>query len=78
MTISFRLNAQEAQLITNYAKLKKQSVSEIMRTAIIEKIEDEIDLMAYEEAMAEHLSNPQTYSFDEMWKMINEQDKENE
>lgn len=73
MTFSLRVNEKEAQLITNYAKLKKQTVSEIMRTAIIEKIEDEIDLAAYDEAMAEHLKNPQTHSFDEVWKMINDE-----
>jgi len=67
---SFRINEEEAQLITNYAKLKQKTVSEVMRTAIIEKIEDEIDLIAYEEAMAEHLKNPQIYSCDEVWNMI--------
>lgn len=73
MTFSLRVNEKEAQLITNYAKLKKQTVSELMRTAIIEKIEDEIDLAAYDEAMAEHLKNPQAHTFDEVWKMINDE-----
>ena len=74
MTISLRLNTDEAKLINDYAKLKKQTVSEIMRNAVIEKIEDEIDLMAYEEAMAEYMNDPQTCTLDEMWKLINQND----
>jgi hypothetical protein len=37
-----------------------------MRQAVLEKIEDEIDLDLYTQAMKEHTENPQDISFDEM------------
>jgi len=70
MTISLRLNDEDTKLIRSYAKLKRKSVSEIMRSAIIEQIETEYDLKAYEKAMAEHKKNPVTYSLDEVEKEL--------
>ena len=68
MTISIRLTPDEAELIKAYAKIKNQSVSEVMRRAILEQIEDEYDLEVYEKAMAEYRENPVTYSLDEIEK----------
>ncbi len=68
MTISIRLTPDEAELIKAYAKIKNQSVSEVIRRAIIDQIEDEYDLEVYEKAMAEYRENPVTYSLDEIEK----------
>ena len=68
MTISIRLTPDEAELIKAYAKIKNQSVSEVMRRAILEQIEDEYDLEVYEKAMAEYRETPVTYSLDEIEK----------
>lgn len=68
MTISIRLTPGEEELIKAYAKIKNQSVSEVMRRAILEQIEDEYDLEVYEKAMAEYRENPVTYSLDEIEK----------
>ncbi|NMA70280.1 MAG: ribbon-helix-helix protein, CopG family [Desulfitobacterium sp.] len=68
MTISIRLTPEEAELIRAYANLKNQSVSEVMRRAILEQIEDEFDLDVYEKAMTEYRENPKTYSLDEIEK----------
>jgi Arc/MetJ-type ribon-helix-helix transcriptional regulator len=70
MMISLRLSDEDLRLIQSYAKLKKQSVSEVMRTAIMEQIESEYDLTAYEKAMEEQRRNPVTYSLDEAEKEL--------
>ena len=70
MAISIRLNDADSDIIKSYAALKGMSVSELVRTAILERIEDEFDLKAYEAAMAEHQSNPVTYSLEEIEKEL--------
>lgn len=66
MTISLRLNDDDTMLIKEYAKINKISVSELVRKAVIEKIEDEYDLEMFNRAMEEHKNNPVTYSLDEV------------
>ena len=66
MTISLRLNEEDTALIKKYAELNRMSVSELIRQSVIERIEDEYDLKAYEKAMAEHKKNPVTFSLDEV------------
>jgi len=70
MTISLRLSDEDTKLIRSYAKLKRKSVSEVMRSAIIEQIETEYDLKVYEKAMAEYRQNPVTYTHEEVKKML--------
>lgn len=64
--ISLRLNKDEDKLIRDYAKVKGISISDLVREAAIEKIEDDIDISLYNEAMKDHKENPQDISFDEM------------
>jgi len=64
--ITLRINDDDDNLIRNYAKVNNISISELMRQAVLEKIEDEIDLDLYTQAMKEHTENPQDISFDEM------------
>ncbi len=68
MTISLRLSPDDAQLIRDYARLHGISVSEFMRRAALEKIEDELDVRAAEKAYAEYLADPATYTLDEIEK----------
>ena len=70
MAVSVRLSEKEDILIRNYARLNNISVSELFRRAVLEKIEDEIDLRAYEKAMAEYKKNPVTYTLDEVAKEL--------
>ena len=51
MAISLRLNDEDMMLIKNYAALHNISVSELLRQAVLEKIEDEYDLQCYEKAI---------------------------
>lgn len=65
-SIILRINDDENRLIRSYAKANNISISELMRQSVLEKIEDEIDLKIYNQAMKEHKENPQDISFDEM------------
>lgn len=66
MTISLRLNTADSELVKAYAEMQGISVSELLRRSVLERIEDEFDLKAYEEAMAEYRKNPVTYSLEEV------------
>ena len=69
-TISLRMDEEDEILIKEYAKTKNITVSSLFRNAVLEKIEDEIDMDLYHIAMKQHIANPQVVSFDEMMKEI--------
>lgn len=69
-SITLRLNSEDDRLIRDYAKVKNMTVSELVRQSVLERIEDEIDLDIYNQAMKEHLEDPQDISFDEMMKEL--------
>lgn len=66
-TISLRIDDRDSKLIRDYAKLKKTSVSDLMRNAIIEKIEDEIDLENFDRVLA---SMEKTHSLEDVKKEL--------
>lgn len=66
MSISLRINDQDADLIKNYAALHNISISDLFRQAVMEKIEDEYDLEAYEKAMEEYKKDDSTYTLGEV------------
>ena len=70
MTISIRLNEEDAKLIKSYAELNKTTISEFVRNAIMEKIEDEYDLECYYKAKKEFDKNPKTYTLEEVKKEL--------
>lgn len=70
MTISVRLNDKDTELIKAYADINNISISDLIRNAVLEKIEDEYDLECYEKAMKEFKKNPKTYTLDEVKKEI--------
>ncbi len=65
-SITLRIDDDDNKLIRDYAKIKNITISELMRQSVLEKIEDEIDLKIYNQAMIEHKEDPQEISFDEM------------
>ena len=69
-TISLRMDEEDEKLIKEYAKTKNITVSSLFRNAVLEKIEDEIDMDLYHIAMKQHIANPQVVSFDEMMNEI--------
>ena len=74
MTISLRLNDEDTMIIKNYAELNNITMSELFRQAVMERIEDEYDLKAYEKAIEEYRKNPVTYTHEEVIKMLELED----
>ncbi|NLD88335.1 MAG: CopG family transcriptional regulator [Clostridiales bacterium] len=71
MTISVRLSKEDGDLIKKYAQVMGINVSELIRRTMLEHIEDEIDLRAYENAMEEYSRDKRTYSLDEVEQELN-------
>lgn len=67
-TITIRLEREEKALISDYAAAFGISVSEFIRRVTLERIEDELDLQAWEEAKAEFEADPETLSSAEIAK----------
>ena len=70
MTISLRLSEADSLLIKEYAEMKGMSVSDLIRQSVMERIETELDLKAYEKAMAEYRADSTTYTLDEVEKEL--------
>lgn len=70
MTISVRLSEEDTKLIKNYADINNISLSELVRNAILEKIEDEYDLECYKRAIEKFNKNPKAYTLDEVKKEL--------
>ena len=71
--ISLRIDTQEDKLFKEYAKAKNISVSALIRSSVLEKIEDEIDLGLYNQAMKDHKENPKSISFEDMLKELSDE-----
>jgi len=70
MALSLRLSNEDAALIKKFAELHGMTVSELVRQSVLERIEDEYDIKAYNNAIEEYKSNPVTYSHDEVVRML--------
>lgn len=70
MTVSLRLSADETELFKKYAAINNLTLSDLFRTAVMEKIEDEYDLQCYEKAIEEYRKNPVTYSLSDVEKEL--------
>ena len=69
-TVTVRLDNVDKEIIARYARAKGQTVSEVMRTAILDQIEDEYDLELYRQAIQEFREKPLSYSLDEVAKLL--------
>lgn len=70
MVISIRMTDEEKKLADSYAKLNGISLSEAIKRAYFEKIEDEYDIALADAALKEYEKNPKTYSHSEIKKML--------
>ncbi|HHY16418.1 MAG TPA: CopG family transcriptional regulator [Firmicutes bacterium] len=61
-TISLRLSNRDYELIKEYARLKNVSVSGLLRDAVIERIEGDLDTELLDKAL---LEMQRTYTLDE-------------
>ena len=66
MTISVRLSDKDTELIKAYADMNNISLSDLVRNAVLEKIEDEYDLECYNKAIKEFNKNPKKYTMKEI------------
>lgn len=71
MTVSVRLNDNDATLFRKYAEMNGLSMSELVRRSVLERIENDFDMTYYEKAMKEYRKNPkETYTLDEVEKEL--------
>ena len=70
MIVSIRMTEEEKKLAETYAKLNGTTLSESIKKAYIEKIEDEYDVALAKEALKEYEKNPKTYSLKEMKELL--------
>ena len=70
MALSLRLSEDETRVIKDYAQMQNKSVTEVMRQAIMEKIETEVDLKIYNKEMAEYKKTPVSYSHEDVKKIL--------
>lgn len=69
MAFSIRLTDEEKQLADSYAKLHAMSVGEAFKQALFEKIEDEYDVAAADEAYQDYLkSGKKSRPVGDLWK----------
>lgn len=69
-TITVRLDCDDKEIVARYARTKGRSVSDVVREAILEKIEQEYDLEVYRQAIEEYRANPVSYSLDEVARLL--------
>jgi len=65
-TLQFDVSYEDEKLIQWYAEKKQIAIEDLIREAVLEKIEDEIDLRLFEEAAKEYKQNPVSYTLDEV------------
>lgn len=70
MAISLRLSDNDEMLVKKFAEMHNISVTELLRQSVFEHIEDEYDLNAYDQALAEYEKDSTTYTLDEVEKEL--------
>lgn len=70
MVVSIRMTDEERKLAEAYAKLNGTTLSDSIKKAYFEKIEDEFDVALAKEAFKEYEKNPKTYSLEEMKELL--------
>ena len=64
-TFSIRLTEAEKKLIKDYSKLNNKSMSEVLKDAFFEKMEDEFDIKLADESYKEYKKDSKRYSVKE-------------
>ena len=70
MKVSFEMNDKAYEAMERFAEEQDISVSEFIRRALLERLEDEEDIRAADKAMAEYRANPVSYPASEVWKRL--------
>lgn len=64
--VSLRLNEEEDKLFRSYSKYTGKSLSELFKSALAEKIEDQLDYEIGINALYEFNKNPETITIDQI------------
>ncbi|MCL2606253.1 MAG: DUF6290 family protein [Coriobacteriia bacterium] len=67
-TSSIRWTDEEHQLISEYAAQNRRRFSDVVKTAVMDEIENAYDLELFRKAKREYEKDPVTYSHDEVMK----------
>ena len=67
---SVRLTEEESGLIRSYCAIHGISMSDALKRALIERIEDEFDLAEFESAKKRYEEKPVSYSLEEVHKEL--------
>jgi len=70
MVYSIRFSSEEQALIEQYAALHSLNISDVIRKATMEMIEDELDIEIVRQALKNYEKDPKTYSHDEIKKEL--------
>ncbi|MFC2820029.1 MAG: type II toxin-antitoxin system RelB family antitoxin [Veillonella sp.] len=65
-TISLNLSHEEFVLFNDFAKMKKMTIENLLKKTLLEKIEDEYNLMMAKEALFEFSMDSDTFTAKEM------------
>lgn len=68
IAVSIEMSEEEARIFEDYAKHHNVSVSDAMKSALLEKIEDEYDAADLLEAVERFEKEPKTHSLEELRK----------
>ena len=68
-TLTIRLSKEDHQLIKDYAAEERRTMSDVVRLAILDQIEDRYDFEVYKQAKAEFKKDPVSYSLSEIKEM---------
>ena len=70
MVVSIRMTQEEKKLADAYARLSGVSLSEAIKRAYFDKIEEEYDIALADAALKEYEKNPKTISHEDMKKLL--------
>ena len=71
MVILVKMNKEEKQVASAYAKRAGMSLNKAIKKAFFEKIEDEYDIAIADAALREYEKNPKTYTLQELTRELN-------
>jgi predicted DNA-binding protein len=70
MVYSIRFSPEEQMLIEQYASIRGSTISDVIRRATMEMIEDELDIEICRKALKNYERDPKTHSHNDMKKEL--------
>lgn len=69
---SIRFTKEEERAINEYADFANKSFSDVVKSAILDKLEDEYDIKVGQEAYEEYLKDPVSHPIEELFEEFDE------